>query len=246
MARPRPTPLCESEHGPLLVLGPHVALTAAPTDGVALFRRRPPVHSIVIGRCRVLCADAISSAETLAIPANTPHTLLSMEQPHAAVAYLDARRYRFEDAQRLAHRWRGFRPGHDDLREAFGDATALPRLRSDARVLRALEILESEDVSVAEAARRVALSPSRLTHRTSEALGAPPRAWSAWFKLRRAIGACLFERMNLTQAAHRAGFADSAHLTRTCKQLTGVLPSQMMPRAAYVSADESSIPVLVR
>ena len=43
-------------------------------------------------------------------------------------------------------------------------------------------------------------------------------------------------RLTLTQAAHRAGFADSAHLTRTCKQLTGVRPAQMMPRTVHVES----------
>jgi len=222
---------------PVLALGTHVALTIAQTAGVPLFARCPPVHSVILGRCKLSLGNGVQTARSLALPAHTPHTLLALEGPYAGVAYLDARRYRFEDAQRLAHQWRGFLPGTDDLREALGDALAPPRRRVDARLLRALDALDVEHLSVSEAARRVGLSESRLTHLMSDTLGAPPRNWRAWFKLRRAIGEALFGQANLTVAAHRAGFADSAHLTRTCKQLMGVRPAQMLPQTVYVSAD---------
>lgn len=222
---------------PELVLAPHVALSAAATRGVRLFARRPPVHSVLLGRCHIECQGTLRKIEALALPANMPHRVLALESPYAAVAYLDARRFRFEDAQRLADRWRGFVPGVDDLREACGDALALPRRRVDARVMRALDALEGADLTVSEAARRVGLSDSRLTHLVTDALGAPPRTYRAWFKLQRALGESMFGAKNLTQAAERAGFADSAHLTRTCKQLTGVLPSEMMPGRVYVMGE---------
>jgi AraC-like DNA-binding protein len=221
----------------VLVLGPHVALTAAGTAGVPLFARRPPVHSVVLGRCRLALASAVHHTRAVALPAHTPHALLALEGPYAAVAYLDARRYRFADAQQLAHAWRHFEPGRDDLREALGDAIKLPRRRVDARLLCALEALDVERLSVAEVARRVDLSESRLTHLMTDSLGAPPRAWGQWFKLRRAMGETLFKAANLTEAAHRAGFTDSAHLTRTCKQLMGVRPAQMLPQIVHVSTD---------
>jgi AraC-like DNA-binding protein len=179
----------------------------------------------------------IDSPGTLAMPANVPHTLLELQGTFAGVAYLDARRYRFEDAQRLAETWRGFVPGRDDLREAMGDALTAPQRRVDARVLRALAAIETRDLSVADAALSVRLSDSRLTHLMSETLGAPPRTWRTWFRLRRALHETLFGTANLTAAAHSAGFADSAHLTRTCKQLTGVRPAQMLPRAVYLMTE---------
>jgi AraC-like DNA-binding protein len=222
---------------PVLALGPHLALTTAETKGVRLFARCPPVHSVLLGRCTIEHAGGVHTLSSLAVPANTPHRVLALAGPYAGVAYLDARRYRFEDAQRLAHAWRGFEPGRDDLREAFGDALKLARRRVDARLLRALEALDGERLSVAQAALRVGLSESRLTHLMTDTLGAPPRTWRAWFKLQRAVGETLFNHKNLTQAAHQAGFADSAHLTRTCKQLTGVRPAQMMPRAVFVSSE---------
>ena len=168
--------------------------------------------------------------DVTAIPANVPHAL-TLDGPYAGVAYLDARHYRFEDVRRLARLWAGFVPGVDSIQEAFGDAQKVPRRRLDARLSRALDILDTDDdETVRECAARVGLSESRLTHLMVDELGAPPRTWRRWLKLRRAIGATVLRGTNLTQAAHDAGFTDSAHLTRTCKQLTGVLPSQMLPR----------------
>ena len=193
---------------------------------------------MLLGRCQLEVAGRrVDSPGSIALPANVPHTVLDLQGPFAGVAYLDARRYRFEDAQRLAEAWRGFVPGRDDLREAMGDAVKLPERRVDPRLLRALAALEQDRVSVAEAALRVDLSESRLTHLMSETLGAPPRIWRTWFTLRRALHETLFGAVNLTQAAHLAGFADSAHLTRTCKQLMGVRPAQMLPGTLYVAAD---------
>jgi AraC-like DNA-binding protein len=97
-------------------------------------------------------------------------------------------------------------------------------------VLRALDALDALDASVRQCAATVGLSQSRLTHLMVEELGAPPRRWRTWLRLRRAVSATLSSGANLTRAAHEAGFTDSAHLTRACKQLTGVLPSQMLPR----------------
>lgn len=219
-----------------LVLGPSAALSCAKTAGVPLFRRRPPVHTIVVGRCRFEIAGRVAESRVLAIPAHTAHTLHEFADPYACAAYLDARYYSFEAVQRLAATWSGFIPGRDDLREAFGDALGLPRRRADRRVLRALDAIQHERLSVVDAAARVGLSSSRLTHMMSEQLGAPPRNWAAWFKLTDAIAHTVFTRANLTRAAHHAGFADSAHLTRTAKQLTGVRPAMMLPRRVFVAA----------
>lgn len=219
----------------VLVVGPHVAMTGARTAGVRLFERSPPVHGVVLGRCELaLGGRRVRSTGAVALPAGASHTVLSFGDPFACVAYLDARRYSFDDVRRLAEQWRGFVPGRDDLREALGDALAPPQRRVDGRVLRALDALDVEGLTVAEAAARQNLSESRLTHLTTETLGAPPRVWRAWFKLQRAIREVTLGTANLTEAAHRAGFADSAHLTRTSKRLLGVRPAEMLPRVVHV------------
>ncbi len=231
-------PLPVGEQTPTtLVLGPSTALVCARTAGVALFRRCPPVHTILLGQCRLELDGQVHHPRVVAIPANTPHTLHHISDTHAAAAYLDARRYRFEDVQRLAERWSGFVPGRDDLREAFADADRLPQRHVDPRLLQALEAIQHEHLSVVDAAAQVGLSSSRLTHMMTDQLGAPPRRWAAWFKLTEAIAHTVFARANLTQAAHEAGFCDSAHLTRTSKQLTGVRPARMLPQQVFVTPE---------
>ncbi|HEX6242615.1 MAG TPA: helix-turn-helix domain-containing protein [Polyangiales bacterium] len=220
-----------------LALAARAAITTARTDGVRLFTRSPPAHSVILGRARLACEGSVRSVRAVALPAGTPHTLLSLADAHASVAYLDARYYRFEDAAYLAQRWRGFVPGRDDVRELLGDALLRPQRRVDRRLLRALSALEAGELDVPSAARQVDLSDSRLTHLMTETLGAPPRTWRAWFKLRHAIAETVLHGATLTQAAHRAGFVDSAHLTRTCKQLMGVAPARVLPRTIHVCDD---------
>jgi len=120
------------------------------------------------------------------------------------------------------------------VRELLGDAIALPQRRIDSRLLSALDALDVDGCAVVEAARAARLSESRLTHLMTDSLGAPPRTWRAWLRLRRAIGRAVLGG-TLTEAAHHARFADSAHLTRTSRQLMGVAPSQVMPKTVYVA-----------
>jgi AraC-like DNA-binding protein len=35
-----------------------------------------------------------------------------------------------------------------------------------------------------------------------------------------------------TEAAQQAGFADSAHLSRTCRRMFGIAPSMLLPEPA--------------
>lgn len=80
--------------------------------------------------------------------------------------------------------------------------------------------------TVEELAANVGISPDRLTHLFSEQLGVSLKSYILWAKMRRA--ALLFpEGGSLTDIAHRVGFADSAHLTRTFKAYFGLTPSYL-------------------
>lgn len=218
----------------VLALGPGVVVSCAKTAGVPLFERCPPTHTVLLGRARVELGGREYTPRSMAIPANVTHRPVELEGPFAGVAYLDARRFRFEDVERLARDWEGFVPGRDDVREAVGDAMQMPQRRVDARLLRALELMEAEGLPVPELAARVGLSASRLTHLMTDTLGTPPRTWRTWFRLSNAIGHAVLTGASLTEAAHLAGFADSAHLTRTCKRMMGVRPARMLPQTVHV------------
>jgi len=104
--------------------------------------------------------------------------------------------------------------------------------RDEARhpaVERALETLAqrlSATVRLSEVARDVGWSLSRLSHVFTKQVGLPMRSYVLWLRLERAMTA-VATGASLTQAAHSAGFADSAHLTRVCRRMFGLAPSQI-------------------
>jgi AraC family transcriptional regulator len=105
-----------------------------------------------------------------------------------------------------------------------------PQQALDPRIVRALEVIRRMDtakISLEEVARAVFLSPSRLQHLFSEQVGLPFRRYVLWRRLTRALLA-VGRGSTLSAAAHACGFADSAHLTRTCYQMLGQPPSFLL------------------
>jgi AraC family transcriptional regulator len=84
-------------------------------------------------------------------------------------------------------------------------------------------------ITLAELATAVHRSPSRLAHRFREATGVPLRRFILWRRLRAATESAM-RGSSLTQAAHAAGFADSAHLSRTFRSMFGIAPSFLFKR----------------
>jgi AraC-like DNA-binding protein len=83
-----------------------------------------------------------------------------------------------------------------------------------------------DDLSLKTLARIAGLSPSRLMHAFTESVGVPLRPYILWLRLQRA--SCdLMHGASVTSAAHRAGFSDSAHLTRTFRRMLGATPSDL-------------------
>ena len=79
-------------------------------------------------------------------------------------------------------------------------------------------------VRIQELAERVGLSESRLAHVFSAEVGLPLRPYVRWLRMQRAVQLVAAGR-TLTEAAHGAGFADSAHLNRVCHRMFGAAPS---------------------
>lgn len=75
--------------------------------------------------------------------------------------------------------------------------------------------------AINEAAGHVGLSPSRASHLFVEQTGLPFRAYVLWLRLVRAVDAHA-KGLSLTEAAHEAGFADSAHLSRAFRRMFGL------------------------
>lgn len=107
----------------------------------------------------------------------------------------------------------------------LGDCPAVSA--RDERIQKVVGVLHRQDESepdVAELAASVGLSPSRLRHLFREQLGIPIRSYRLWRRMSRAVE-LIPEARSITELAHAAGFADSAHLSRAFRQLFGMSPT---------------------
>jgi AraC-like DNA-binding protein len=81
--------------------------------------------------------------------------------------------------------------------------------------------IEEEVISLADAIEDIGLSPSRLRHLFVEQTGLPFKTWLLWRRITKAVEAYA-AGANLTEAAFAAGFADSAHFSRTFRRHFGL------------------------
>jgi len=135
---------------------------------------------------------------------------------------------------------RGFAARADD--ETLAAATAgrqaiatlagpAPPLRSvDPRIGQVIEWVRArlgDGVSLKEAAAAAHLSPSRFRHLFVAQTGVTFRAYVLWARVESAVAAAMAGR-SWTVAAQEAGFADSAHLSRTCRRMFGIAPATLV------------------
>jgi AraC family transcriptional regulator len=103
-------------------------------------------------------------------------------------------------------------------------------LTVDARITRTIEWMRSrlkQPLSLADAARVAHLSPSRFRHLFVSQTGISFRAYLLWARVSAAVGAAM-NGASWTEAAQAWGFADSAHLSRTCRRMFGIAPSMLI------------------
>jgi AraC-like DNA-binding protein len=204
--------------GNLGSLGPHRAVVAALLVGLDR-----PFEVIRDGVTMVL--------EATVIPPLTEHEL-EIHGGRLAALYFEpgcrvsdrfdiaALRRSIEDA--LAHdeleAWNAL------LRHAHLEISNAPVERRIARVATRLTGSGDEPVSAEALARIADLSVSRLEHLFKAQLGVPLRAYRGWYRMRLATRH-LLGGGSLTDAAHAAGFHDSAHFARAFRHTFGLPPS---------------------
>lgn len=116
---------------------------------------------------------------------------------------------------------------------ALCGTTTEPDQALDPRLARALEYIRAhvgQPIALGDAAAAVALSESRFRHLFVAQTGSSFRAYLLWLRINLAIEAAM-AGASWTEAAHAAGFADSAHLTRTHKRVFGIEPSAIRLQA---------------
>jgi AraC-like DNA-binding protein len=109
-----------------------------------------------------------------------------------------------------------------------------PATVSDERILRAVAYIKSHldsPLTLEEVAAQAFLSPSRFRHLFVEQTGLALRPYILWRRFV-AVWDLMAAGESLSTAAHRAGFADAAHLTRTSRRMFGFPPSGVAVRVA--------------
>jgi AraC-like DNA-binding protein len=108
-----------------------------------------------------------------------------------------------------------------------------PSVVSDERILRAVAYIRSHldaPLTLEEVSAEAFLSPSRFRHLFVEQTGMALRPYILWRRFVR-VWELLAEGASLSTAAHAAGFADAAHLTRTSRRMFGLPPSALQMSA---------------
>ena len=136
----------------------------------------------------------------------------------------------------LRHAWSG-RGANDRAlilaAQRFVDSLVGPissRAAPSRRITAALDFISrrlTAGIALRDVAAAVHLSPSRLRHLFVEETGVTLRGYVLWLRILRAVAAMMDGR-TWTDAAHEAGFADSAHLSRTFRRMFGVTPAMII------------------
>lgn len=116
----------------------------------------------------------------------------------------------------------------------------------DPRIAKALALIDDaldNRIYANKIAKASGLSKSHFHSLFRQNIGIPLRRYVLWRRLNIA-GLTVSKGASLTEAAHDAGFADSAHLTRTMKDTFGVSPSHGMQTLEITTADGLIFPSL--
>jgi AraC-like DNA-binding protein len=107
----------------------------------------------------------------------------------------------------------------------------LPECRMDKRiraVVTRCQEKDGENIVAGDLAKWTSLSESRARHLFKEETGVPFTQYLKWLRMMKAIKHACTSGKSLTDAAHMAGFSDSAHLSRMFKQFFGLMPSSVL------------------
>ena len=205
------------------------------------------------------------SCRTAVIKPNTLHHLRTSKTPIAFI-YLDAASsdlrnlllacrgqdprfgYNLANEDRIIELLRAVASGGSawrDVREPLGRLLDFRHIESaDVRILLALVRLRAEPsapLGLNALANDAGLSPSRFQHLFKAATGVPLRRYRTWCRMGAAIQH-VSEGSSLTEAAHSAGFASSAHFSASFRGMFGLTPSDLrLPKVQPDEADKMTV-----
>jgi AraC family transcriptional regulator len=204
---------------------PDEASAWTPYDGTVISTRQP----------HAMDASTVSTSATLLIEQETPAGR-ALEKRFGTNGISAVSRVELGEAgASLFTTWRKHQSGEETAAAArrvlnaiggSGEAVAI----SDERVLRAVAYINrnlSGPLTLESVAKEAFLSPTRFRHVFVEQTGTALRPYVLWRRFLRAWS-LVREGASLSTAAHEAGFADAAHLTRTSQKMFGFAPSALL------------------
>ena len=187
--------------------------------------------------------DRASTGATLVIPSDEHHQIATSGR--AVIVFVDAdsaagrRLTRAGDGQ-ISTFDRFVTAGTSDAASVVAELLALVDpavsdpwpLSPEIAVVLSVLADDADAGTAPEFAARAGLSPSRFSERFSREVGIPLRSYRRWVRMLHAVDA-LGAGASLTDAAHRAGFTDSAHLTHTFRANFGLAPSDLLAATRF-------------
>ncbi|PKA14692.1 helix-turn-helix transcriptional regulator [Leptospira haakeii] len=108
----------------------------------------------------------------------------------------------------------------------------------DPRIQKIVELITTmphEDHSAKDLAEFAGMSVSNLEHQFKKEIGIPFHSFRTWFRLKLTVYS-LLHGMSHTDSAHRAGFFDSAHFTKTFRATFGLPPSEIFRSTRHLKS----------
>lgn len=183
-------------------------------------------HQVLIartGEVQALVEGKLEQGPILLIGSGQEHAILTGEQSLLSL-YAEPLAFELPALREVCERFGA------DAEELIPALAQLPRRTLQPRLAKAVQRirqLDADALPAAELASAVALSLSQLERLFSGELGVSVRRLVLWQRLRYALQLALSGH-SLTRAAATAGFADSAHLSRSIRRHFGIRGDQTL------------------
>ncbi len=126
--------------------------------------------------------------------------------------------------------------------EAMVIPQRIPRDEAVVAVIRAIDRDPDRFRTAAEAASMAALSPSWFRVKFAREVGLPFRRYRLWRRMALVMQA-LASGQSLTDAAQHAGFASSAHLSSSFRQMFGMAPRDLLRSGVSIDISDVVAPI---
>lgn len=183
-------------------------------------------HQLLIARTGTVEAvvdGTLQRGPLVVIESGTPHAIVTSEQL-AVTLFAEPLAFEVAVLQQVCER------AGPDLQQLVEHLRNLPRRPLHPRLAQALQrirAIDADALPAAALAQAAALSLSQLERLFSGQLGLSVRRLVLWQRLRLALQMAM-AGCSLTVAATHAGFADSAHLSRSVRRQFGIRADQTL------------------